>query len=74
MKRLRQRESVVRACAEFDRFGQQRFLESHGFGEATEYLLRVDGRLYDSKAIVGVAYGYEHPARASSDRTTSAVA
>lgn len=52
----------MRACAEYDRLGQQRFLEQHRFGEATKYLLRVDGRLYDSKAIVGVAYSYEHPA------------
>lgn len=62
MKRLRQRESVLRACSDYDRIGQERFLERHGFGEATKYLLRVDGRLYDSKAIVGVAYGFEHPA------------
>ena len=58
---LRDRSSVLRACAEHDRLGQQAFLEAYGFGEATRYLLRVDGRLYDSKAIVGVAYGYEHP-------------
>ncbi|MGH9244039.1 MAG: hypothetical protein ACRD29_06935 [Acidimicrobiales bacterium] len=52
---------MLKACAEYDHLGQQRFLDTYGFGEATRYLLRVGDRLYDSKAIVGVAYGYEHP-------------
>jgi 5-methylcytosine-specific restriction protein A len=52
---------VLKACAEYDRLGQQRFLDTYGFGEATQYLLRVGERLYDSTAIVGVAYGHEHP-------------
>jgi hypothetical protein len=60
--RLRDRNSVVRACAEYDRLGQDGFLAEYGFGEATVYLLKYKGRLYDSKAIVGVAFGYEHPA------------
>jgi len=46
---------------EFDRLGQTAFLDKYGFGEATMYLLRVNEKLYDSKAIVGVAYGFEHP-------------
>lgn len=58
--RLRTRESVLRAVAEYDRLGRRRFLEENGFGEATRYLLRVDGKVYDSKAIVGVAFGFEH--------------
>ncbi|WP_228002458.1 HNH endonuclease [Nocardia australiensis] len=32
------------------------FLESHGFKSAREYFLLYEGRAYDSKAIVGVAY------------------
>ena len=36
-------------------------MDIYGFGEATRYLLRVGERLYDSKAIVGVAYSHEHP-------------
>lgn len=59
--RLRDRAAVLRACAEYDRLGPEQFLAEHGFGPATKYLLRVDAKLYDSKAIVGVAYGYEHP-------------
>lgn len=62
---LRNRGSVLRACAEYDRLGQERFLSDHGFGPATRYLLRVEGRLYDSKAIVGVAYGIENPGEGS---------
>jgi hypothetical protein len=59
--RLRDRQSVLRACAEYDELGQHRFLDKYGFAPATRYLLRVGDRLYDSKAIVGVAYGLEHP-------------
>lgn len=59
--RVRHRESIVRAAAEFDRLGRERFLSQYGFRAATKYLVRIDGRLYDSKAIVGVAYGYENP-------------
>src|SRR6266540_2836748 len=58
---LRDRASVLRACAEYDRLGQERFLSEHGFGPATKYLLRLGGKSYDSKAIVGVAYGIENP-------------
>ena len=55
-------KSVESAVEEFDRLGRQKFLEKHGFGQAINYFLRPDGRLYDSKAICGVAYGKENPA------------
>jgi 5-methylcytosine-specific restriction enzyme A len=51
------RDSVVRALDEFDRLGREAFLARHGFGEARTYLIVRDARLYDSKAIVGVAHG-----------------
>ena len=44
------------AVAEYDRLGQDEFLAHYGFGRATAYLLIVDGKAYDSKAILGVAY------------------
>ena len=47
---------VRRAVAEYDRLGQDEFLAHYGFGRATAYLLIVDGKAYDSKAILGVAY------------------
>ena len=50
--------AVIQAIEEFDRLGRDAFLEAHGFKSARRYLLEHDGRLYDSKAIVGVAHGY----------------
>jgi 5-methylcytosine-specific restriction enzyme A len=50
------RADVVRAAEEYDRLGQDAFLSQYGFGKATAYLLVHDGRSYDSKAILGVAY------------------
>jgi 5-methylcytosine-specific restriction enzyme A len=48
---------VRAAVAEFDRLGRDAFLRSTGFGRARAYYLEHDGRLYDSKAIVGYAHG-----------------
>lgn len=61
MPRLTTTGSVRRAVAEYDRLGRKRFLETYGFGASRRYLLRLDGRLYESKAIVGVAFKYETP-------------
>lgn len=51
------------AMKEFDSVGRTYFLEKYGFGKSREYMLRdpATGKLYDSKAIVGVAYGYNFP-------------
>jgi 5-methylcytosine-specific restriction protein A len=49
---------VLQAVAEYDRLGQNRFLEKYGFGAARSYRLVVDGKTYDSKAIVGAAHGF----------------
>lgn len=49
---------VLRAIEECDSLGREEFRHKHGFGEARRYLLSHNGRLYDSKAIVGVAHGY----------------
>jgi 5-methylcytosine-specific restriction protein A len=54
------RDAITAAIAEFDRIGQAAFLEKYGFGEARSYLLRYDGKNYDSKAILGAAHGYQH--------------
>jgi 5-methylcytosine-specific restriction protein A len=58
---LTSRAAVLAALAEFDRLGRGEFLRRHGFREAREYYLVVGGRLYDSKAIAGVAHGYQFP-------------
>jgi len=63
LSKLTSRTAVERAIEEYDRLGQEQFLDKYGFGQARAYLLRYHGRLYDSKAIAGVAFGFEHPAQ-----------
>jgi hypothetical protein len=58
---LSSREAVLEAIREFEQLGQEAFLEKYGFGPATEYLLRYEGKEYDSKAIAGVAHGFQFP-------------
>ena len=53
-----QSDHVRQAAAEYDQLGQGEFLARHHFGRATAYLLILDDKSYDSKAILGVAYGY----------------
>lgn len=55
------REAVLRAIAEFDRLGREQFLRQYGFSKARTYMLQHDGKLYDAKAIIGVAYGMAKP-------------
>lgn len=52
--------AVRSAIREFDDIGRSAFLKKYGYGEAKEYFLEQDGRRYDSKAIVGAAYGFQH--------------
>jgi putative restriction endonuclease len=59
---LTERSAVVQAIAEYDALGRERFLEKYGFGPARRFYLRHSGRLYDSKAVVGAAHGFQHPA------------
>jgi hypothetical protein len=58
---IRNADSVLQAVREFDRLGQEGFLKKYGFRRAREYVLVVEGKHYDSKAIVGAAHGYEFP-------------
>jgi 5-methylcytosine-specific restriction enzyme A len=51
--------SVRKAAEEFDRLGRDAFLAKYGYGPSRRYFLSLNGRLYDSKAIVGAAHGYE---------------
>ena len=55
------RDAILDAVEEFDQIGRVAFLAKYGYGRAREYLLVYNGCLYDSKAIVGVAHGYEYP-------------
>jgi putative restriction endonuclease len=52
------REAVLQAVAEHDRLGDEAFRTTYGFGTARRYVLNVNGRTYDSKAIAGVAHRY----------------
>ena len=69
---LTSREAVLEAIAEFDRLGRETFLAKHGFGPARDFHLVHEGTSYPSKAIAGVAHGYQHPTRGplSSDEFT----
>ena len=54
-------DAVLRAIKECDKLGRKQFLEQYGFRPAKHYFLIHNGKKYDSKAIVGVAYGFENP-------------
>lgn len=55
--------AVELALAEFDRLGRDAFLRRYGFGRSLAYYLVHEGRLYDSKAILAAAHGYQFPDR-----------
>ncbi len=52
-------ESIRKAIDECDRLGRDVFLEKYGYGRATKYALVANGKHYDTKAILGVAYKHE---------------
>jgi 5-methylcytosine-specific restriction enzyme A len=52
--------AVESAVSEYDRVGGENFLSKYGFKPARNYVLEVKGKHYDSKAIVGAAFGYQH--------------
>jgi hypothetical protein len=49
------------AIAEYGRLGSDLFLRKYGFGPAKAIILSFNGQKYDSKAIAGVAHGYQFP-------------
>ncbi|MEV5461932.1 HNH endonuclease [Streptomyces cellulosae] len=53
------RDSVLKAIAEYDQLGRDRFLSEYGYKPATGYLLVHEDRTYDSKAIAGVAHRFD---------------
>jgi hypothetical protein len=60
-KDVTSRSAVVRAIKECDALGRDRFLDRYGFRRAFKYRLRFGDGEYDSKAILGVAHGYQFP-------------
>jgi hypothetical protein len=59
--RIEKSESVLKAIREFDQLGRDKFLARYGFGRAKSYYILNNGRVYDSKAIAGVARGFDSP-------------
>ena len=55
--------AIRKAAAEFDELGREEFLRRYGYGRAIRYFVRIDDRLYDSKALVGAAHGVQFPDR-----------
>lgn len=60
LNNLTSHTAVLQAIEEFDIKGREAFLAEYGFKKARTYMLSYGGKLYDSKAIVGVAYGKQH--------------
>ncbi|MFL9658088.1 hypothetical protein ACJ7VE_30740 [Streptomyces sp. PB17] len=52
------RAAILASVAEYDLLGPDAFLHRYGFGPSRTYLLRIDGKEYDSKAVVGAAHGH----------------
>lgn len=59
------RAHVLHAIDEYDELGREAFLERHGFGSDRGYVLHHDGKRYESKAVLGVAYRKATGARLS---------
>jgi 5-methylcytosine-specific restriction protein A len=58
-KDLSDRNTVLKAIAECDLMGRDAFLVRYGFKNARKFELIYEGKSYDSKAIVGIAFGYQ---------------
>ncbi len=64
LTRLRTPTAIQAALDEYHRLGRTDFLRRYGFRKARDYLVRDPhtGELCDAKAVIGAAYGFEHPA------------
>lgn len=51
-------DHITRTIVEFDRLGRQPFLDKYGYGVAKRYYIRHHDKLYDAKAILGVAFKF----------------
>jgi hypothetical protein len=61
LEKLTSRGAVLEAMRKYDELGRDAFLARYGFGVSRRYVLRHEGRDYDSKAVAGVAYGIQFP-------------
>lgn len=60
IKQVTDRDAVLQAISEFDALGRETFIQLYGYGRAREYFISHRGKLYDSKAIIGVAFACQH--------------
>jgi putative restriction endonuclease len=62
--------AVLQAARELDALGREAFLTQYGFGKARDYFLLLNGKRYDSKAIMGAAHGHQFSGKAATGRST----
>ncbi len=53
--------AVIAAMWEFDELGREAFLKRYDFGPSRRYRIVHEGRYYDSKPVLGVAYRHAFP-------------
>lgn len=68
MSDLTERAAVLEAMRLHDHLGRDEFLRVHEYGPTRGYVVRHEGREYDSKAIAGVAYGIQHGVEVMSEQ------
>ena len=61
LAKLTDPNAVRSAMKEYDRVGAAAFLAKQGYRPARTYFVMQGRKRYDSKAIAGVAFGYQHP-------------
>lgn len=61
LSNIKSRKAILSAINEYNKLGRDVFLNKYGFRPARLYFLAYDGKLYDAKAIIGVAHRYEFP-------------
>lgn len=54
------RPAVLAAMRECDEMGREAFLAKHGYRRSNRFTVEHEGREYDSKAILGVAFGHQY--------------
>lgn len=55
--------AINAAMDEFDTLGRDNFLKKYGFRPSRSYFVMRATKRYDSKAIVGAAFAFQHPQR-----------
>lgn len=61
LKDITDADAVKQAIAQFDALGRDDFLKRYGFGRARRFFVEFNDKLYDSKAVLGAAHGFQFP-------------